>query len=283
MNKFAFSIPQTVIGYHDHAVAYGLASVAEAAIKWLLVNLLMYYKTHPAWLRRISIDLMTKLIEHEGICLVQTECAMYYMLRQWMYLRVCYDDRLRMVSVPDSIDDDNNDDEDDDIKDDDFDSLNACQFDLHDYFYEHSIEGNCAFLLDPLGVPFQPLFKKLRYEHMLCHPSDLQSLFENHIVPHAWLYAPLLKVWNSTLRFDQSMDRGLSESSADLFRRTCNRFGRYLESESPAGLRWRWTGFSYGLDLVMVVERRSLLVRRNHRADHERLLSLQPKRGLVIR
>lgn len=284
-----------MVGYHDHAIAYGLASVAEAAIKWLLVNLLMHYNNNPEWLRTISTELMAKLINHEDICLVQTECAMYYMLRFWMYMRVRFDDNRRLIHIPDA---NGNDDYYDDPHFDDMDADENVEPTSEDrsasgvladsnsamkFFSIRSRDTYAPFLKNPLGVPFKRLFQQLRYDHMMYHPLDLEMLYADNIVPVDWLHPPLLRAWNAMLNFDLSMDVGCSDYETDTFLSGCNRCGRYLATETAAGLRWRWTGFSYGLDLVMVVERRSLLIRRNHRADHERMLSLQPKRRLMIR
>ncbi|KAK9718091.1 hypothetical protein QE152_g23397 [Popillia japonica] len=46
---------------------------------------------------------------------------------------------------------------------------------------------------------------------------------------------------------------------------------------------WRWTGFHYGVDLVMIADDRSLIVKRNHRPEFEQLLSLQTIRHVDIR
>lgn len=47
--------------------------------------------------------------------------------------------------------------------------------------------------------------------------------------------------------------------------------------------KWRWTGFSFGIDLLLLIDRRVLSIKRNQRTDHERLLSLQLKRNIIIR
>lgn len=46
---------------------------------------------------------------------------------------------------------------------------------------------------------------------------------------------------------------------------------------------WRWTGFHFGLDLVLTYERGSLKLRRNHRTENEMALSQQTRRNLMFR
>lgn len=46
---------------------------------------------------------------------------------------------------------------------------------------------------------------------------------------------------------------------------------------------WRWTGFHFGVDLVMLADGGSLAIKRNQRSDSEQLLSLQTVRHVAIR
>lgn len=46
---------------------------------------------------------------------------------------------------------------------------------------------------------------------------------------------------------------------------------------------WRWTGFHFGMDLLMVTDGFTLSVKRNHRSEFEQLLSFQTLRHVAIR
>lgn len=59
------------------------------------------------------------------------------------------------------------------------------------------------------------------------------------------------------------------------------RCGRILQEEGFQ--KWRWTGFNFGLDLVLIADTRNLSIKRHHRSENERLLSLQGKRQFLIR
>lgn len=59
------------------------------------------------------------------------------------------------------------------------------------------------------------------------------------------------------------------------------RCGRILEEEGFQ--KWRWTGFNFGLDLVLMIDSRTLSIKRHHRQEHERLLSTQTKRQFLLR
>lgn len=46
---------------------------------------------------------------------------------------------------------------------------------------------------------------------------------------------------------------------------------------------WRWTGFHFGVDLLMITDGLTLSIKRNHRSEFEQLLSLQTSRHVAIR
>lgn len=71
------------------------------------------------------------------------------------------------------------------------------------------------------------------------------------------------------------------ECDDNTFLSQCLRCGRILKE---AGFqKWRWTGFNFGLDLILITDTKTLSIKRHHRTDHERLLSLQTKRNFLIR
>lgn len=76
-----------------------------------------------------------------------------------------------------------------------------------------------------------------------------------------------------------------TECDRSTFLRLCSRFGYYLAAMPACGgpSKWRWTSFSFGLDLLLCIERRVLSIKRNHRADHERMLSQRASRNVMIR
>lgn len=75
-----------------------------------------------------------------------------------------------------------------------------------------------------------------------------------------------------------SRPRQLSEIE---FSRHSLRCGRVLSSDGQHV--WRWTGFHFGLDLVMTFDRGVLKLKRNHRTENEMALSQQSRRNLMYR
>lgn len=71
------------------------------------------------------------------------------------------------------------------------------------------------------------------------------------------------------------------DCSANIFYESCLRCGRILEDDGFQ--KWRWTGFNFGVDLVLISDVRTLSMKRHHRTENERLLSLQSKRNIMLR
>lgn len=350
-------MPETVIGYHTQASAYGLRSVQAATFRWLLVNLVSYHKKNAQWLRSIPIELMAQLVRSPDLVLVETECSLYLMLRVWMFMLVGQADATAAAAE---------DDDDDDYRDDntstsaasvppafdaatnetpDTDGSNssssvpphlgpismktlrstytelACRTVIRDFADDEGAvshlmraqQHKVAFLETPAGRRFVPLFRQLRFQHLLSHPLDMVMVVHDNVVPMSWLQRPLFEQWHSMLLVDSTIDDGCAacsrrsedvlnalcgfcvffcfclprptECSRDTFERLCSRFGRSLDAAPACGnvSKWRWTSFCFGLDLLLCIDRRVLSVKRNHRADHERMLSLRTTRNLMIR
>lgn len=71
------------------------------------------------------------------------------------------------------------------------------------------------------------------------------------------------------------------ECDQKTFFQNCLRCGRILEDDGFQ--KWRWTGFNFGVDLVLISDIRTLSIKRHHRTENERLLSLQSKRNIMLR
>ncbi|XP_058832194.1 protein germ cell-less-like [Topomyia yanbarensis] len=245
---------ETAVKYYEAACEYGVKSVKLSTFNWLLVNLLsLYYKTGK-WLRLINIELMELLVASPDLYVMQTELSLYTLLRFWTYLKlhVTNDAECEKASSSD---------------------------DPLQYFAQR--QSSLAFLDTPKGRPFVKCFRALRLHNLLNHHVDIKVLKQDNIIPSEWLNEPLFQQWNSMLLIDQSLDKGPKEVDDKLFLDTCIRCGRTLPENEY--LKWRWTGFNFGLDLILISDTKTLRVKRHHRTENERLLSLQVKRQFLIR
>lgn len=222
----------------------------QSTFNWLLVNLLsLYYKTGK-WLRLISIELMELLVASPDLYVMQTELSLYTLLRYWMYLKLHPGGE----------------------------EVGASEEKLQ---YFSNRQSSVAFLNTPKGKPYEKCFRALRLNNLLNHHVDIRVLRQDNIIPVEWMHEPLFQQWNSMLLVDQTLDKGPKDVDEKLFLESCIRCGRTLpESEY---LKWRWTGFNFGLDLILISDTKTLRVKRHHRTENERLLSLQVKRQFQIR
>lgn len=83
---------QTAISYYNAAEQYGTKDVKTATFNWLLINLLSFYSKNPKWLPLISNELLTELVQSPDLLVMQTEFALYALLKVWMYLKLHADD-----------------------------------------------------------------------------------------------------------------------------------------------------------------------------------------------
>lgn len=222
----------------------------------MLANLLSFYTKHWRWLRQINVDLMHALISHADLFVMQTEFSIYILLRFWMFYNLNPDfERFEK------------------------DGEGHLKNPIH-FFSQR--EGEVPFLETCQGRNFRKTFLALRINHLLSHHRDVEVLLKDNILPKSWFFAPLLQQWSSMLSIDESLDRGPTDDFPEnVFYSGCLRCGRTLQEEGFQ--KWRWTGFNFGLDLVLITDTRMLSIKRHHRTEHEKLLSMQVKRNFLIR
>lgn len=249
------------------------------------------------WLRTIDVDLMHALVSSPELYVIPTEFSLYVVLKYWTFFKLNPDYEFGNTaessqttkSSPAST------------------SLSpapsssttisttstttaaaaksaadatqaAIKDDPLSYFSKR--EGTTAFLETFEGRRFQKVFRALRIEHLITD-LDLMVLFEDKIIPRNWLHMPIIHQWSTMLRIDLSMDKGPSECDEANFYKNCLRCGRLLQEEGFQ--KWRWNGFNFGLSLVLITDTRMLSIKRYHRSEDERMLSLQVKRTFLIR
>lgn len=67
----------------------------------------------------------------------------------------------------------------------------------------------------------------------------------------------------------------------EAFNRLCTRSGRVLSTNTQ--LSWRWTGYNFGLDLIMTHDNFMLKLRRNNRTESYTTINHHSKRQLMYR
>lgn len=186
----------------------------KTAFNWLLVNLLSFYTKHNKWLQQISGELLTDLITCPDLVVIQTEFALYALLKVWVFLKL----------HPDYYDESDNANRANDL------CNQACIYFEQlqgkgkgfNYFecphwFRRSHYSLCEnfpgssktpFLLTEEGAPFAKPFRSLRLQHLIYHPIDIKIILADKIIPREWLYEPVLMQWHSIIKIDNSADFG---------------------------------------------------------------------------
>uniref|UniRef100_A0A0P6FPD4 Germ cell-less protein 1 n=1 Tax=Daphnia magna TaxID=35525 RepID=A0A0P6FPD4_9CRUS len=287
---------KTVIRYYESSKSYGVSAVEKACLEWLLVNLLCYVPETPDRLREISVDLMELLVTSQNLCVVQTEFSLYVLLKFWLYLNFHPNWE---GSAQDGISCAHN-----------YFKEQGCTYIflhfLFDFFVSMIIciiiiiinvlkkpkeedelficfvaQSDLEFLLRDVGSPYLKAFRGLRLASLIGHPQDVDMILGDRIIPASLLLPVFRMQWYRMLQTDQGYDKGPRNLTEVEFNQHSLRCGRVLGASRHQ--MWRWTGFHFGLDLVLTYERGSLKLRRNHRTENEMALSQQTRRNLMFR
>ncbi|XP_071536437.1 protein germ cell-less [Panulirus ornatus] len=242
---------QTVLQYHEAARRYGVVEVDKACKQWLLHNLLTQVTDHPGTLSRIPPDLLYELLSSPHLYVMQTEFSVYVMLKAWVFLRLNHSWEG---------------------------SHEAAFLDAHKYFRNRSEPG---YFLEEEGKEFSLVFSALRLIYLIYHHLDVEMLYSDRILPPSWLTPASMHQWYNMLRIDQGKDRGPSEISEEEFDKSCTRCGRVLANSGQH--IWRWTGYNFGLDLVMTHDGASLRLKRNHRTENIATIAQPTRRNIMYR
>jgi len=198
---------------------------------------------------------MENLVSSQDLCVIQTEFSLYVLLKLWLYLKLH-----PACDGPAQ------------------EGINAA----HQFFQTQAATSNTEFLLSEAGNQYARAFAGLRLASLIGHPNDVDLIQGDRIIPYSSLLPVFRDQWFKMLRTDQGIDKGPKQLSEQEFNLKSLRCGRILFGEQSQHM-WRWTGFHFGLDLVLTYDHGVLKLRRNHRMENEMSLSQQTRRNLMYR
>lgn len=116
---------------------------------------------------------------------------------------------------------------------------------------------------------------------MIGDRKSISLVQKDNIIPKQWLLPLYVEQLRRTLLVYTGEDNGPTDIDHDLFERNSCRCGRILESDS----RWCWTGFSYGIDIIVTYNyrTRSLTVKRNTSQPCNFAGCMQGQRSVILR
>lgn len=142
----------------------------------------------------LNADLLTELIDSPDLVVMQTEFALYALLKVWMYLKIhqTSDDR-KLETTTNNTNTSSN---------------NASEIVTQASNYFTSLKSQTPFLQSRVGQRFVKPFLKLRMQHLINHPVDIKLILEDNIIPNDWLYLPFMVQWNALIKVDNCLDSG---------------------------------------------------------------------------
>ncbi|KAL5017969.1 hypothetical protein ScPMuIL_003691 [Solemya velum] len=222
----------TLCGYYIGAQTYGMKKVEEECLTWVLQNLLTSQDTK--LLNGISIDMMKKFVTSPDLFVMQVEMDIYTMLKRWLFLT------LHPTWSGEHKD--------------------LCS-DTDGFFKNNAKDNGRSFLQSEEGGQFTPVFKELRWQHIISDMASIKILERDNIINMCWIEPVFQHQWKQMIQIEQKIDKGPESVEDDIFGQQSIRCGRILQKE--ATYCWRWVGYSYGLDLLVMCINRMISIKRN--------------------
>ncbi|XP_066935119.1 germ cell-less protein-like 1 [Clytia hemisphaerica] len=223
-----------VCKYHDAATRYDLVVVKERCFSWLERNMLLCRTS--VLVKDLSETLLESLLSSNNFVVMQVEMDIYNFLKLWLYLQIHRDCNSELKELV--------------IK-------------TQKYFYAQKDSNSKSFLESELGLNYANIFQSLRLQNMITDAKCIRLIEKDGLIPKAWLLPLYEKQWRTMLAVYSGSDQGPSEVDEDDFHKYSFRCGRMLEADNR--YCWRWTGFSYGIDMILTYNNRTrtLCAKRN--------------------
>lgn len=223
--------PKTVCSYHSAASSYGLQQVAKCCFEWLELNLMVAQK--PTLLRELSTELFEQVIRSPNLFVLQVEMDVYSMVKKYVFLRLTpsWQGDAKMLGRE------------------------------ADKFFRRYDAG--CFLKSDIGAPFSKLFSVLRLGSIINEPSSCRHVEDDKIITQDCLLPIYRQQWQHMLAVEHGQDLGPKQEtvSVEQFDQLSMRCGRIIKKD--AEYCWRWTGFNFGVDLLVTFTNRLIILRRN--------------------
>ncbi|XP_006171644.1 germ cell-less protein-like 2 [Tupaia chinensis] len=213
---------KTVYSYYAAAETYGLDTVKTQCFEWLLHNLMTQLSV--TLYKELSIDLMNLLISSSDLLVMQKEMDVYTRLKEWMFLR------LNPTWKG---------------------SLNQLLVNANNWFSKHREHGsNTAFLETKEGITFQPVFKKLRFQHIISDLASIRVIEQDTLIPSEWLSSVYKQQWFTLLKAQQCGEIGPRDINKTELESYSLRCGKRILKDGKYS--WKWSGYNFGFPLHVI-------------------------------
>ncbi|KAL1766992.1 germ cell-less 1-like, partial [Sigmodon hispidus] len=242
----------TACSYYMAAETYGLKSVKTQCFEWLLNNLMI----HPTieLYKEIDIKLMYLLVSSPHLLVMQKEIDLYSTLKEWMFL---YFNPYWPGTMNQLLPKANR-------------WLSSCM--------EH-VEG-ITFLESEEGLIFQPVFKKLRLQHIICDLTSTTILERDRVIPLEWLSPIYKQQWLSLIQAQQQREIGPRVINKEELEECSMRCGIKINTDGK--FSWRWSDSKLSFPLRVIFANHSIVFKQN-RQPSDASACLKQIRNVVFR
>ncbi|XP_034341727.1 germ cell-less protein-like 2 [Arvicanthis niloticus] len=221
----------TVCSYYMAAETYRLKVVKTRCFEWLLYNLM----THPsvALYREVDMKLMYLLGSSSDLLVMQKEIDVYTTLKTWMFLHLnpCWNGTMIQL----------------------LDHTNSW---LSNYM--ECIDDN-SFLESEEGLIFQPVFKKLRFQHIICDLASTSILEQDRLIPLEWLSPIYKQQWLTLLEAQEQTAIGPQTINEELEECTM-RCGKIIAKNGR--YTWKWPSCKLSFPLHVTFTSQCITLRK---------------------
>ncbi|CAH6779984.1 germ cell-less protein-like 2 [Phodopus roborovskii] len=223
---------KTVCSYYVAAETYRLKSVKTQCFDWLLCNLMI----HPSvrLYKDIDIKVMYLLVSSSDLLVLQREIDLYNTLKKWIFLY--FNPRWKG-------------------------SLERLFTSANSWLSRHmEFIDSITFLESEEGLVFQPVFRQLRFQHIICDLTSTTILEQDRLIPLEWLYPVYKQQWLTLLQAQQHRKIGpgtINEKELEGCSMRCgvriDRVGTYS---------WKWSRCKVSFPLHIIFTNRAIIFKQ---------------------
>ncbi|ERE64109.1 germ cell-less protein-like 2 [Cricetulus griseus] len=225
---------KTVCSYYLAAETYRLNSVKTRCLDWILCNLM----THPnvRLYKQIDIKIMYLLVSSSDLLVLPKEINLYTTLKGWVFL---YFNPGWKGSV---------------------DRLSAS---ANSWLNKHmECIDDITFLESEEGLVFQPVFKQLRFQHIICDLASTTILEQDRLIPLEWLTPVYKQQWLTLLQAQQNRKIGPRTINEKELEGCSMRCGTRISREGTYS--WKWSGCRFSFPLHIIFTNRNIIFKQNY-------------------
>ncbi|XP_032746041.1 germ cell-less protein-like 2 [Rattus rattus] len=224
----------TACSYYLAAETYRLKAVKTECFQWLLHNLMV----HPsvALYKAVDLKLMYLLTSSSQLLVMQKEIDVYTALKTWMflYLNPCWNGTMKEL----------------------LDHTNNWLYTYMGYI------DNISFLESEEGLIFQPVFKKLRFQHIICDLASTSVLERDRLIPVEWL-SPIYKhQWLTLLQAQEYGTIGPQTINEEELEQNTMRCGKRIPKDGR--YTWKWSAGRLCFPLRVTFTSHGVILRQRH-------------------